>query len=420
MSNRSPSHRRARLVVVGASLAGIRAIESARLNGWQGAITLIGAEDELPYDRPPLSKSFLDPEHGGRIQPFRSANELQSELGVELALGRSATALDTRSRTVTFGTDDVGYDSLVIATGSRAETLPEAEDLEGVHVLRTAADARRLRSALETNRRVVIVGAGLVGSEVASAARRRGLSTTIVEAEAAPLTRSLGPEAGWLSSVLHETAGTALRLGVSADSVESTDGHVTGVRLETGEVLPADMVVVGVGARPATAWLHGSDVELDSRDGGVLCDASLATSAADVWAAGDVAHFPNALFDHQLLRLEHWTNAAEQGTLAGQNIAAQKPRHLSTVPYFWSDWYGHHLQFVGVPTADEVVTVGSGGPGAIALYRRDDRAVGVFTIDHPADLMKLRRRIVAQVPWREVVETAEAVSESVARSVPIG
>lgn len=399
-----------RLAIVGASLAGLRAAESARSKGWTGSITMIGAEPHLPYDRPPLSKAFLDATIGGAGSephpPFREGADLVDGLEVELVLGEPARGIDTRERLLEVGDKELPYDACILATGAAAITIPGSESLRGVHVLRSVDDAHAVRAGLDTAKSVVVVGAGFIGSEVASAARKRGVAATIVEAMPVPLTRSLGEAAGGLCVRLHEEAGTALRLGAGVESFASEAGQVTGVVLGNGEVVPADLVVVGVGARPATTWIAGSGIDLHPRDGGIMCDATLATSTAGVWAAGDVAHFPNALFHDDMMRLEHWTNAAEQGTLAGANVLAEQPKALETVPYFWSDWYGHRLQFVGIPVADEVVMVGPDGPGAIALYRRGDRVVGVFGIDRQRDIMKLRRAIVSKAPWAEAHQTA--------------
>ncbi len=403
------------LVVVGASLAGLRAVESARASGWAGEIVLVGAERHLPYDRPPLSKAELD---GGSdtVTPFKTRAEIEDDLGVRLLLGTPATGLLPDRREVVVGEQAIAYDALVIATGAApiAVPLPGADGLAGVHSLRTFDDAVAIRSALEAGARTVVVGAGFIGSEIASAARKRGLPVTVVERLDVPLSRSLGPAPGEVCAALHRAAGTDLRLGAGVAEVLGADGRVVGCRLDDGSVVDADLVVLGVGARPATGWLAGSGLDRHPRDGGVVCDATLRTSAPGVWAAGDVAHFPNALFDDDLMRPEHWTNAAEQGALAARNAVAalrgEAGQRLETAPYFWSDWYGHRLQFVGTPAADEVVTFGPPGSeasGAIVLYRRGDRLVGAFMVDRPRDIMKFRRRILVPGSWAEAVAMAQ-------------
>lgn len=393
-----------RLVVVGASLAGLRTVESARRNGFRGSITLVGAEEHPPYDRPPLSKACLAPDGPVPSAPFRSEAELRDELGVELLLGASADGLDASARRVSVAGQLLPYDALVIATGATPRPFPSADGVGGVHPLRTAEDAAAVRSALDAGARTVVVGAGFIGSEVASAARARGLPVTVVEAAEVPLTRSVGEQAGRLLAELHRDAGTDLRLGTAVAGLESCGGRVTGVRLTTGDLVPADLVVLGTGVTPATKWLVGSDVTLHPRDGGVVCDATLATSAPGVYAAGDVAHAPNALFDGDLMRSEHWTNAAEQGAAVGQHVAdPRSARPLATVPYFWSDWYSRRIQFVGTPEADEVSVVQHRDDGLVALYRRGDRVVGALTVDRPGLVMKLRRRIAARGAWTEAV-----------------
>ncbi|KMS88797.1 pyridine nucleotide-disulfide oxidoreductase [Streptomyces regensis] len=392
------------LVVVGASLAGLRAVERARKAGYDGSITLIGAEEHLPYDRPPLSKAYLL----GESVPdprFRTEDQL-SELDVELVLGTPATGLDTDSREVIAGRR-VAYDALVIATGARARTLPGSEQLSGLHVLRTLDDAKELRAALDSApQHVVVVGAGFIGSEVASAARARGLAVTVVEAAQYPLTRSLGSELGVACSLLHERHGTRLRTGVGVAGLEG-NGSVEKVQLTDGTVLEADLVVVGIGASPVVDWLEGSGVAVHD---GVVCDETLASSVAGVYAAGDVACWRNPLFG-RAMRLEHWTSAAEQGAIAASNaLDPGQARSYSTVPYFWSDWYGTRIQFVGVPGSDEHrVVAGSAEDGElVALYREGDRLVGALVLDQPSSTMKYRGLINRRTSWAEALEFARA------------
>lgn len=395
-----------RLVVVGASLTGLRAVEAARRAGHQGSITLIGDETLPPYDRPQLSKAFLDVDAPTQVAPYRTLDEL-TELGVDLLLGTRAEALDTMGREVRTGDNVVPYDGLLIATGGASRVLPGSERLSGVHHLRTAADATAIRRALEVGARTVVIGAGFIGSEVASAARKRGLDVTVVEAMDLPLTRSVGPDVGAVCAHLHRSHGTDLRLGIAVDGLESADGRVTGVRLGDGSVLPAELVVVGIGVSPSTGWLEGSGVPLHDRDRGVICDATLWTGVPGVYAAGDVAHVASPLFDGDLMRGEHWTGAAEHGALAARHLldpVAARP--ISTVPYFWSDWYDHRIQFVGTARADEAVVLEPAVDGFTAVYRRGDRLVGALTINRPRDIMKFRRRIVQRASWSDVLSQA--------------
>lgn len=374
-----------RLVVVGASLAGLRAVESARRAGFDGEITLIGAEEHLPYDRPPLSKDFL----AAAAAPayFRTADSLRDELGVRALLGEPATALRADERVVVAAGREVPYTALVIATGASARTLPGPP---GVHSLRTVADAAAIRAALDSGARTVVVGCGFIGSEVACAARRRALPVTVVEAAPVPLARAVGDRMGAVCANLLTGHGIDLRCGVAVDGFGGTD-RVESVRLSDGTVLPADLVVVGIGAAPTTDWLEDSGLKLAD---GVVCDETLNAGAPGVYAAGDVARWHNPLFG-ELMRLEHWTTAAEQGALAARNAldpAAARP--CATVPYFWSDWLDDRLQFVGVPDADDVAIV-EGDPDSdfLALYRRAGRVVGALGRNQRKAIMRLRRQI---------------------------
>ncbi len=401
----------ARLVVVGASLAGLRAVETARRRGFRGEVVLVGAEEHAPYDRPPLSKTVLAA-HGPRENPtLRNEESLRDDLNVELRLGRPATALHPDERVVVVGSEEIRYDALVIATGSSARPLPGADGIAGVHTLRTVEDARAIRAALDAGARTVVVGAGFVGSEVASAARARGLPVTMLEALDVPLARSVGHEAGGVCADLHSDAGTALRLGTRVVDVLAEEGRVCGVRIESGEIIAADLVVAGLGAAPSTRWLSGSGVRLHDGDGGVVCDATLATGLPAVFAAGDVAHWPNPLFcaEGELMRVEHRTNAAEHGGLAAVHaLGLAEPKALETVPYFWSDWYGRRIQFVGTPVGDEVVRVQSGADRALLLYRRGDRLVGTMSVDRPTEIMKYRRLIADRASLGSALELAGA------------
>ncbi|MGQ0623839.1 MAG: NAD(P)/FAD-dependent oxidoreductase [Sporichthyaceae bacterium] len=402
------------LVIVGASLAGLRAVESARKSGYSGPITLIGNEVHLPYDRPPLSKAFLDVGadlDGAPVRPiFRDEATLRDELGVDLHLGHAATGLDPVAREVHVGDDAVAYSSLIIATGGEARMIPGGESLAGVHVLRTLDDAIAIRAALDAGARTVVVGAGFIGSEVASAARKRGLEVTVLEALPVPLVRSVGEATGRVAAELHAQFGTDLRCGVGVAGLAG-GAHVEKVLLDNAEVVEADLVVVGIGVCPATGWLAGSGIALHERDGGILCDATLATSLPAVYAAGDVAHFPNPLFDGELMRLEHWTNAAEQGALSARNaLNPAEAGESAAVPYFWSDWYDSRIQFVGIPRADEIRVVSAelGEEKFLALYRRGERLGGVLTVNRQSQIMKYKRLINQRATWDDALAFAGA------------
>ena len=406
-----------RLVVVGASLAGLRACEAARRFGFEGRISLVGAEQHLPYDRPPLSKDFLDdaePTEGPAADPapddaptvpwLPGGATLEGDLGVELLLGEPADVLDVEARTVVTASRTVEYDAVLIATGATPRTLPGTDHLAGVHTLRTLDDAHAVRSALRAGARTVVIGAGFIGAEVASAARKRGLDVTILEAQDTPLVRSVGATAGAALGRLHERHGAELRCGVAVDSLVGTT-RVEGVRLADGSELGADLVVVGIGADPATGWLAGSGLDLEN---GVVCDETLC-AAPGVWAAGDVARWLSPDFD-TLLRLEHWTNASEQASHAVRNLldpaAATAYRH---VPYFWSDWYSSRIQFAGVPWGEpEVVSNDWDADNFTALYRHEDRVVGALTLNRRSDIMKYRALIAASRTWDDALTLAAA------------
>ena len=392
------------LVVVGASLAGMRAVGAARRSGFAGRISLVGAEPHLPYDRPPLSKAYLEADHEPEPPYLCDAEDHATHPRTDVLLGVPATALDTRSRLIEVGHREIHYDKVVIATGSVARKPLLAEGLRGVHVLRTIDDAVAIRRGLAAARSVVVVGAGFVGAEVASSARTRGCEVTIVEAAPAPLARALGAEMGVRCGTLHEANGTTLRCGVTVTAIEGRERRH--VRLSDGSSVTADLVVVGVGADPATDWLARTDLELDN---GVVCDEMLATSEPGVYAAGDVARWRNGWLD-ELMRREHWTTAAEQGEAAARNaVAPERAKPYTSVPYVWTDWYGVRIQFLGVCDGDETRVV-SGSPEEhrfVALYRRGDRLAGVLAMDEQAEVMKYRRLLRSRARWTDALAFAQ-------------
>jgi NADPH-dependent 2,4-dienoyl-CoA reductase/sulfur reductase-like enzyme len=399
-----------RLVVVGASLAGLRAVEAARKAGFEGEIVLVGAEEHLPYDRPPLSKAYLYPAgEDGAASPdpfFRDLAYLTDELRVEVLLGRPATSLDTEKRVVMVGDRAIPYDALVIATGSTPRRLPGAEGLAGVHALRSLDDARLVREALDGGARTVVIGAGFIGSEIAATARKRGLDATIIEALPTPLVRATGTEMGAAIASLHELNGTALLCGTGVEAIVG-NGSVEKVVLADGREIPADLVVVGIGVVPAVSWLEGSGVPIDN---GVLCDEKLWTGVPGVYAAGDVANWFNPTMGEQQ-RMENWTAAAEQGAVAARNaIDPGNAKAYGTVPYFWSDWYDVRIQFVGSPDADEVRLVDgdpAGGSRWVALYRRGDRLIGALTVNGQTEIMKYRVQIMKGGSWDDALAFAD-------------
>lgn len=388
------------VVVVGASLAGLRAVETLRERGYDGRLTLIGAEPHEPYDRPPLSKQFLT----GSFSRERVALRQDgcAALALDLRLGRRAVALDVRERQLTL--DDgarVVYDGLVIATGATPRLLPGAAGIGGVHVLRTLDDAVALRAAFAHKPRVAVVGAGFIGLEVAASCRTIGLDVTVVEFAPVPLAHALGVDAGASVARMHGDHGVAFRLGVGVRALESDgSGHVTALSLSDGTRVPADLVVAGIGVVPETAWLEGSGVRLDQ---GVVCDATLATGVPGVVAAGDVARWPNARFG-ETMRIEHWSNAVEQGRAAAMRLLAGEGEAppFAPVPYFWSDQYDVKLQFAGHRRAGDESRVVEGSLAErayVVLYGREGRLTGVLACNRPQALARYRKRVAERAPF---------------------
>jgi NADPH-dependent 2,4-dienoyl-CoA reductase/sulfur reductase-like enzyme len=396
-------------VVVGASLAGLRAVEEARALGFTGKIVLVGAEAHLPYDRPPLSKEYIDAPGDLPVPHFPSAHELRDALAVELRLGTPATGLDIASRTLVVGDEEIPYGALLISTGASPRSLPGTEHLGGVHTLRTIDDALLIKEGLDAGARTVVIGAGFIGSEVASAARKRGLEVTVVEALPTPLVRAVGEQAGAALGGLHTRNGTDLRLGVGVAGLEGVT-HVSAVLMADGSRIPADLVIVGIGVAPATSWLMDSGLTIDN---GVVCDSTLA-AAPGVWAAGDVARWLSPDFD-RLLRLEHWTNAGDMGAHAARNaLSPASAEAYHHIPYFWSDWYGSRIQFAGLAIGEPTLVSGAwDGNEFVALYREGDRLAGVLTLNRRADIMKYRGQIARGALWDAALEFASSRNAAV-------
>jgi NADPH-dependent 2,4-dienoyl-CoA reductase/sulfur reductase-like enzyme len=401
------------VVVVGASLAGLRATETLRRDGFDGRVVLVGAEPHLPYDRPPLSKQLLagewePPELALRRAPY-------DELEIELRLGVRATALDAAARELTLdGGERLAFDGALLATGAVPRTLPDMPDLDGIFVLRTIDDALKLRARLDEGPRVVVVGAGFIGSEVAATCRLRGLQVTVLEALPAPLVRGLGPVLGMVCGELHRDHGVDLRLGVGVAAIEG-DGRVERVRLDDGTTVAADVVVVGVGVAPVTDWLEGSGLVLDN---GIVCDETL-LAAPGIVAAGDVARWPNPLFDGEMMRLEHWTNAAEQGVAAarrllfdfGPLVDGTAPEVYAPVPFVWSDQYDRKIQTVGHFRGDDEMEVVYGSLEErrfVAVFGRNGRLVGALGFSMPAKVMQYRKMIEERATFADALERARS------------
>ena len=383
----------AAVLVVGASAAGLAASEALRRHGYRGTLTVLGEEPHTPYDRPPLSKQVL----AGRWEHGRAAlrDEAQlAELGAEFVLGDRAVGLDAGARTVaTAAGRSLRADAVVLATGVRARRLPGQPDLAGVHVLRTLDDALALRSDLlrhgpdslgptgtsdapdASGRRLVVVGDGVLGSEVAATAREMGADVTLAGPQPAPMAAQLGHGAAGLLARLHTSRGVRLRPGAAVESLTGERGRVTGVRLETGETLPADVVVVALGAVPATDWLEGSGLRTDD---GVVCD-SRCRAADGVYAAGDVARWHHdALGTH--MRLENRTNATGQALAVASAVLGDE-RPYRPVPYFWTDQFGTRVQMYGRPAAGTGTGTGTDADAEVAVVE-GDMADGRFVAVH--------------------------------------
>ncbi|MGI5373780.1 NAD(P)/FAD-dependent oxidoreductase [Streptomyces sp. CA-251387] len=382
------------ITVVGASLAGLSTVRALRAEGYDGEIVVVGEERHTPYDRPPLSKDFLKGDIDADALALGDADEYEN-LDVQWLLGERAIRLDPAARTVTLtGGRHVRTDGVVVATGAGPRTLPGTDGLAGVHTLRTLDDAQALRAELlDGLPRVVVIGAGFIGAEVASTAHRLGLHVTVVEALDVPLERQLGREMGMVCSSLHTDHGVRLLCGTAVAGLVG-DGRVTGVRLADGRVLPADIVVVGVGVRPATDWLAGSGVQVDD---GVVCDTGCSTSVPGVVAVGDVARCPHP-FTGRHTRIEHWSNATEQAKTATRTLlnGVSAPAPL-TAPYFWSDQYQVRIQLAGhvVPGAEpEVVEGDVDSRSFTAVYRQEGTPVAVLSLNRPKFFNRLRRTLV--------------------------
>jgi len=394
------------IVVVGASLAGLRAAEHLRERGFDGRIVLIGAETHLPYDRPPLSKEILQ----GKWDTGRLAlrREPYDALELDLRLGRRAAALDPDKKTVTLddGTREA-YDAILLATGAGARSLPDQPFLPGIHLLRTLEDSVAIREDFERRPRVIVVGAGFIGAEVAASARARGLDVVIVEPQPAPLMRALGRDMGDVCAAIHRDHGVDLRCGVSVVGFEG-HGRVEAVQLSDGSTVGADAVIVGIGATPAVDWLTTSGLSLDD---GVVCDAFCRASAPAVYAAGDVARFHNPLFD-EVMRIEHWSNAVEQGVHAAANIlAGDDATPYTHVPWFWSDQYDVKIQFAGRMHPDDEIRVISGSVAErkfAALYGRADYLVGILAVNRPRVFLQFKKLIAANTNWDAALAQATA------------
>ena len=416
------------VAIVGGSLAGLRAAETLRSDGFNGTIHFIGEETRLPYDRPPLSKEVL----GGKMEVANAgliSQEAFDALRLELHLGKRAVGLDAERRAVKLekvgagdagATEEVAADGIVIATGARPRELPGTEGIGGVYTLRTMEDCLALKAEFEAGPKVVVIGAGFIGAEVAATARNLGLDVTVVEMLATPLARVLGDTMGQVMADLHRENGVDLRLGVGVNEVAAgDDGRVASVELSDGTSIEADVVVVGIGVVPNTEWLEGSGLEIDN---GVVCDETL-LAAPGITAAGDAARWSNRRFG-ETMRVEHWDNAIEQGIAAARRLLAGgwegegesgggepgEATPFTPVPWFWSDQYDRKIQLAGRSSPDgkvEIVTGTLEERRFAAIYEREGKLVGVLGMNRPRHVMQYRQLIVDGASWEEALAFAQ-------------
>jgi 3-phenylpropionate/trans-cinnamate dioxygenase ferredoxin reductase subunit len=383
-----------KIVVVGGSLAGLRCAQALRRRGYAGELVIVSAEAERPYDRPPLSKQLLT----GAWEPerlFFDRKEDHAALQVEWLRAERASGLDVAARRLMLASGtQLSYDGLVIATGARPRTLAAARGLAGVFTLRTLADAAAIARAFAHNPRLVVIGAGFIGLEVAASARARGLSVTVIEPQAAPLLQRVGPLVAAGVERLHVDHGVQFRFGVSVRECQGS-AAIERILLSDGSSVAADLVVVGIGVEPETRWLVGSGVAVED---GVLCDATLATNVPDIVAAGDVVRWPNGQRSGTQ-RIEHWSYAVESAQAAAARLLdGPNTQPFLHVPYFWSDHYDVKLQCAGRTEADDELAIVHGtlsDRSYVALYGRAGRLVGVLASNSPAQFLRYRRLVAA-------------------------
>ncbi|MGW5125229.1 NAD(P)/FAD-dependent oxidoreductase [Streptomyces sp. NPDC004069] len=401
--------REGRIVIVGASLAGLRAAETLRAEGFTGSLTMIGDEPYEPYDRPPLSKAVLL----GKASPEHTELPRRRDIDATWRLGVAAAGLDMAARRVLLADgEEVPYDRLLIATGVRSRPWPKDDEaeLDGVFVLRTRDDAVRLHRRMKgPPRRVLVIGAGFTGSEIASACRDQGIAVTVAERAGAPLVGALGGVIGAVAADLHRENGVDLRTGVMVTGLEGdATGRVRAAHLSDGGVVETDVVVVSLGATRNTDWLTGSGLGAGPR--GIACDAGCRAFdfrgivTDDVYVAGDVARSPHPLFGYQFLSLEHWGNAVAQAEVAAHNMissGADRRPHM-WVPAFWSAQFGVNIKSVGVPSMGEEVMITQGSLAErrfVAVYGYQGRVIAAVSFDNTRWLEFYQRQIETGAPF---------------------
>jgi len=391
------------VLIVGAGLGAIRVAEQLRQRGHRGRISVLGAEPHLPYDRPPLSKQVLRGE--GETTAFANVERLD----VRWVLGTRAVSLHVSlNRVLADDGNAYGYDVLVLAPGGRPRTLPGLNLGSGMHVLRTIDDALALRECIRTNARLMIIGAGFIGCEIAASARQIGSNVDLIEALPAPLIRVLGLEAASKVTNLHESHGVRLHLGTTVDEIlRSPEGRVRGVRLRDGSVINGNDVVVGIGIIPDVDWLAESGVALQD---GIVCDSSGRTSVPNIFALGDAAQWwHNLVGNHR--RVEHWTTTADQAAVVAANIMqdpAEVRAQLVAAPYFWSDQYDIKIQGLGFIDPSDRIDELNIRDRTVFLYSRDDIVRGVVGFSIPGAVMRTKPLIERGAALKEAMNLLTA------------
>jgi len=380
-------------------LAASRTAEQLRRAEFAGEIIIVSDEVHLPYDRPPLSKDVLHKEDHTFEDVTLKPRQFYDDNDITLKLGSAVTAVDTAAKSITLADGStMDYDELVIGTGLVPRRIPSFPDLAGIHVLRNYDESQKLRAEAAAAKNAVVIGAGFIGCEVAASLRRLGVDVVLVEPQPEPLASVLGVKIGALVSRLHRNEGVDVRTGVGVAEVTGED-RVRSVVLSDGSELPADLVIVGIGSRPATDWLSGSGITVDN---GVLCDNVGRTSAEHVWALGDAANWRDATGAQA--RVEHWSNVAEQARVLVPSLLGNEPPEAVVVPYFWSDQYDVKIQCLGEPEADDIVhLVEDDGRKFLAYYERDGVVVGVVGAGMPGKVMKARSKIASAAPISEML-----------------
>ncbi len=382
-------------VIVGAGIAGGTAAETLRKQGFDGEVHLVGAEPHRPYDRPPLSKEFLS---GAKEEEklFFKPEDFYAEQSIELHLGTEATALDPSSKTVTLANgESLRFDKLLLATGSRVKTLPiPGSDLEGVHYLRTIDDSRAIAQAMNGASKVVIVGAGFIGSEVAAVCKTAGLEVTVLEIQPQPMAHILGEEMGAVYANLHTSRGIDLWLREGISEIRG-NAHAEQVITDHGNAIDCDFVVIGVGIAPDTSLAQSAGLQVD---GGILINESCQTSHPDIYAAGDIANWYHPGLGHRL-RVEHWDNALNQGAAAAKSMLGAPEPYAPTL-YFWSDQYDLNIQYLGHAAEwDEIAIRGNPDEEKFtAFYLKDGSVHGALVVNNFRDIRPTRTLIGQKTP----------------------